>query len=238
MLDATPTAQDPQSLRNVLGSRILEFHQNQWSRGPSAPSGSSVGSFSHAVRARENCAEAPDGIDVWRYDFPPAANQSIDDLHVRTPESPQWTGIFGCARGGHVEVFPWPGANALVVAASNALYIVDPDTPERFSGIPAPIGITDVIFDEEAREMFVADSLRIYSFSVEGLLRWVSEPLEGYTAHFLACKGRVLAVEVKQPVPGIEDMHDLVMRLRTEDGTILRSRFRQVQSHWMRKGAA
>jgi hypothetical protein len=139
-----------------------------------------------------------------------------------------------------VDVLTWPAANAVVVAAANALYIVAPDRPEQFSGFAAPIEIDDIIFDESAQHMFVADSIRIYAFSSDRLLRWISEPLDGYDARFRGCGGRVLAVELKRcrPGPEGEEAAPSVIRLRTEDGTILRSRFRIVHGNWLKSGAA
>jgi hypothetical protein len=206
-----------------------------------AKSMSSTNGFWPAVRARETYAGAHEGIDVWKYAFPLTANQPVEDLQVRcTAHWGEWTGIFGCARGRHVEVLMWPAANAVVVAAANALYIVDPNTPGQFNGLVAPVEINDVIFDEFARNMFAADSLRIYAFSSDRLLQWISEPLGGYGARFRGCGGRVLAVELKQDVPEsvYEEAAPSVIRLRTEDGTILRSRFRLAHSYWLKSGAA
>lgn len=203
--------------------------------------------FLRAVRARESCADAPGGVEVWKYAFPLAANQPVEDVHVRFvtaagapgPYGTQWTGIFECARGRHVEVLAWPAANAIVVAAANAVYIVDPSIPEQFSGFAAPVEINGVTFDELAQHMFVADSLRIYAFSSDRLFQWISEPLDGYGAHFRGCGGRVLAVELTQsePEPESEEVAPSVIRLRTEDGTILRSRFRLAHRYWMKSAA-
>jgi hypothetical protein len=194
------------------------------------------------VRARESCAESPAGIEVWKHTLPLAASQPVDDIHVRftTSRDTRWTGIFECARSRHVGVLPWPAAKAVVVAAANAVYIVDPDNPQQFSGLAAPVEINDVIFDESARHMFVADSLRMYAFSPDRLLQWISEPLDGYGAHFRGCRGRVLAVQLKhyELQPEYEEETPSLIRLRTEDGTILRSRFRLARKYWLRSGAA
>ncbi len=197
--------------------------------------------FIDAVHARENCVDTPQGVEVWKYSFPLAASQPVEDMHVRDTTGNQWIGVFECARGRHVDVFPWPAANALVIAAANALYIVDPNQPEYLSGFAAPVEITDVTFDETGENMFVADSLRIYAFSSDRHFRWISEPLEGYGAHFRGCRGRVLAVEVTQPeleVDGGEEAPPSLVRLRTEDGTILRSRFRLVRRYRTKSLAA
>ena len=91
--------------------------------------------FLHAVRAREYCAsDAPGGVEVWKYSFPLTDSRLVDDIHVRFEtagsapglKGPQWIGIFECATARHVDVIPWPAANAIVVAAANAVYIVDP----------------------------------------------------------------------------------------------------------------
>jgi hypothetical protein len=201
--------------------------------------------FLRAVRAREYCADAPGGVEVWKYAFPVAAHEPVEDIHVRhehgryTRRAP-WTGIFECARGRHVEVLPWPAANAIVVAAANAVYIVDPAAPEQFSGLAAPVEINGVTFDESAQHMFVADSLRVYAFSSDRRFRWISEPLDGYDVRFRGCGRRVLAVEIKQSEPGPdgEEAAPSVIRLRTEDGTILRSRFRLVHDYWVNNAAA
>jgi hypothetical protein len=184
--------------------------------------------FLHAVRG---------GGDVWRYSFPLDANRSVEDVYVRFAH---WTGIFGCAPGRHVDVLTWPAANAIVVAAASAVYIVDPGTPEQFSGFAAPTEINGVTFDESGRQMFVADSLRIYAFSPDRLLQWISEPLDGYGARFRGCGGRVLAVELRDSELELEgeDAAPSVIRLRTEDGTILRSRFRLARRYWEKSSAA
>ena len=201
--------------------------------------------FLRAVHAREYCADAPDGVEVWKYTFPLAGHGPVDDIHVRCrhvryTRGAQWTGIFECARGRHVEVLPWPAANAIVVAAANAVYIVDPAAPERFSGLAAPVEITGVTFDESAQHMFVADSLRVYAFSSDHHFRWISEPLDGYDARFRGCGGRVLAVQIKQcePGPDGEEAVPSMIRLRTEDGTILRSRFRLAHDYRLNNAAA
>jgi hypothetical protein len=229
--------------RGVLdsfASRLLDFQKVNW---PPHPSAANEDKFFHAVHARENSADTPAGVEVWKYAFPLASNEPVDDLHVRftTPGTAggPWTGIFECARRRHVNVLTWPEAKAVVVAAANAVYIVNPDAPEKFSGFAAPVEITDITFDESAQHMFVADSLRIYAFSSDRIFRWISEPLDGYGARFRGCGGRVLAVEVKQsePEPEVEEAAS-VIRLRTEDGTILRSRFRMVHRYWQNSGAA
>jgi len=204
--------------------------------------------FLRAVRAREYCAAAPGGVEVWKYAFPLGANQPVEEIHVRrgiAGSAPglhgiQWTGVFECARSRHLEVLSWPVANAVVVAAANAVYIVDPRIPEQFSGFVAPVEISGVTFDESSQHMFVADSLRVYAFSSDRLFRWISEPLGGYGARFCGCGGRVLAVELKQCGPELEGKEEApsVVRLRTEDGTILRSRFRLARHYWMKSAAA
>jgi hypothetical protein len=232
----------PNTFPESLASRLLDFHKTQARRTTNG------GGFSHAVRACERCADAPGGVEVWKYAFPLAANQPVEDLRVRCTTAAgwlglrdtQWTGIFACARGRYVDVLPWPAANAVVVAAANAVYIVDPRIPEQFSGFAARVEINDVTFDELGEHLFVADSRRIFAFSSDRLFRWISEPLEGYGARFRRCGGRVLTVELKQfgPDPEGEEAAPLVIRLRTEDGTILRSRFRLVHRYWEKSGAA
>jgi hypothetical protein len=229
--------------KNVLDSfalRLQDFQKTHWPR-ISATNGDK---FLRAVHAREKCADAPEGVEVWKYAFPLAANRPVDDLHVRFTTAAgadaPWTGIFECARRRHVNVLLWPAANAVVVAAANAVYIVDPSAPEKFSGFAAPVEITDVTFDESARHMFIADSVRIYAFSSDRLLQWMSEPLDGYGARFRGCGGRVLAVELRESEPGPEgeEAAPSVIRVRTEDGTILRSRFRLAHRYWLNSGAA
>jgi hypothetical protein len=204
--------------------------------------------FLRAVRTREHYAAAPGGVEVWKYALPPGANQPVEEIHVRRrtegsapgPNGAQWTGVFECARGRHLEVLSWPAANAVVVAAANAVYIVDPGVPEQFSGFVAPVEINDVTFDESAQHMFVADSLRVYAFSSDRLFRWMSEPLDGYGARFCGCGRRVLAIELKQCGPELdrEEEAPSIVRLRIEDGTILRSRFRLAHHYWMKSAAA
>ncbi len=197
--------------------------------------------FLRAVRAREYGADAPNGVEVWKYAFPLAANQPVDYITVRSGAAGQeWTGVFECARGRHLEVIPWAAANSIVVAAANAVYIVNPGSPQLFSGCVAPVEINDITFDESAQHMFVADSVRIYAFSSDRLFRWMSEPLEGYGARFCGCRQRVLAVEVVpyQTDPDEDEAPPSVVRLRTEDGTILRSRFRLARRYRMMNAAA
>ena len=126
---------------------------------------------------------------------------------TRTP----WIGVFECARSRHLEVLFRPAANAVVVTAANAVYIVDPGIPEQFSGFIAPVEINGV-----------------------------TEPLDGYGARFCGCGGRVLAVELKQCGPELENEEEApsVVPLRTEDGTILRSRFRLARHYWKKSAAA
>jgi hypothetical protein len=201
--------------------------------------------FLRAVRAREYYAEAPDGVDVWKFAFPIAAHQPLEDVHVRirtagAARDNGWVGSFECARGRHIDVIPWPAANAVVVAAANGVYIVDPAHPEQFNGFAAPVEINGVMFDESGRHMFVAESLRVYAFSSDKLFRWMSEPLDGHGVRFRGCGGRVLAIEVRhaEPEPDSEESSPSLVRLRTEDGTILRSRFRRGHRYWAKRTAA
>jgi hypothetical protein len=193
--------------------------------------------YLHAVHAREYTAAAPDGAEVWKYAFPLHSSDEVDDVHIR---SGSWTGVFECAHAHHLEVLPWENAHALVVAAANAVYIVDPRNPELFSGVDAPIGISGVTFDESREHMFVADSLRVYAFSSDRLFRWISEPLEGYDAHLQSCGRSVLAVELRplSPTPDGAEPPPAVIRLRTEDGTILRPRFGRSSRSFTRPAAA
>lgn len=241
----TALSHHSEGVLDSFAARFLDFHKAE-------PHGTLATAdeerFLRAVHARENCAEAPAGIEVWLYGFPINANQPVEDIHVRCTggdvgtgrQAAGWTGIFECARGRHVDVLTWPAANAIVVAAANAIYIVDPSHPEQFSGLAAPVEITDVTFDESGQHMFVADSLRIYAFTADRRLRWMSEPLDGYDARFVGCGGRVLAVQLKQSEPGRdgEEAAPSVIRLRTEDGTVLRSRFRLAHSYWVKSRAA
>jgi hypothetical protein len=198
--------------------------------------------FLRPVRAHEHCAAAPGGVEVWKYALPRGANQAVEEIHVRrrTAAGTQWTGVFECAPGRHVEVLSWPAANAVVVAAANAVYIVDPDIPDRFSGLVAHVEINDFTFDESAQHLFVADNLHVYAFSADRVFRWMSEQIDGYGARFCGCGGRVLAVEVKQCGLELEGEEEApsVVRLRIEDGTILRSRFRLARHYWMKSAAA
>jgi hypothetical protein len=182
-------------------------------------------------------------VEVWKYAFAFPSSQPAEDVHVRlkNADGTRWIGIFECARGRHVDVIPWPEANAVVVVAANAVYIVDSSAPDQFSGFAAPVEVNGITFDESARHMFVAESLRVYAFSCDRHLKWISEPLDGYDARFCGCGGRVLAVKVRQAdVHGVEldEAEPSVMRLRTEDGTILRSRFRLAHQYWMKRAAA
>ncbi len=213
---------------------------------------SNANSFLGAVRVDEHNADRPVGTEIWRYAFPLAWDEPVEDVPVRLssaagaePNGSNWMGMFECARSRHVDVLPWPAANAIVVAAANALYIVDPRTPQQFSGLAALAAITGVTFDESARHMFVAESLRIHAFSSARHLLWVSEPLDGYDARFRACGRRVLTVELQQAeqAHGSEERYPeegcpSVVRLRIEDGTVLRSRFRQVRDYWRKSMAA
>jgi hypothetical protein len=169
--------------------------------------------------------------------FPSSPNHSLEDLHVgvTTPDGASetpgpWIGLFQRAHRQHVSALPWPAANAVVVAA--ALYIVDPSRPETFSGFAAPVGIIEVIFDESAQHMLVADSLRINAFFSDRHFQWISKPVGGYEARFRGRRRRVLAVEIKQNESELEgeQVAPSVIRLQIEDGTILRWRFRLVRS--------
>lgn len=198
----------------------------------------------HAWRICEKAAEQGGSTETWKYAFAVRPDQSVSDLYIRLTDvgfSParkccQWQGAFSIASGRHVDVLPWPAASAIVVAAANALYIVDPDTPEQFSGFAAPVEINAFTFDESAQHLFIADSLRIYAFSSDRVFRWISEPLNGYGARFRGCRQRMLTVEVKKSKPGLdcEELTPSLIRLRIEDGTILRSRFRIVQNYLSR----
>lgn len=196
-----------------------------------------VNEYLRAVHAREYTAKAPAGAEVWKYAFPLHASDDLDDIHVRAGV---WTGVFECARGRNLDVLSWENAHALVVAAANAVYIVDPRNPELFSGVEAPVGISGVTFDESREHMFVADSLRVYAFSSDRLFQWISEPLDGYDAHLRGCGGRVLAVELRplEATPDGEEPPPAVIQLRTDDGTILRPRFRRGGRQWQRTAAA
>jgi hypothetical protein len=194
--------------------------------------------FLPAIRRGEYSVENPQGIEVWKYDFPLVGSWPVEEIQVRYGINPPgsehgsvWTGVFKCAPARHVEVIPWAKANAVVIAAANAVYIVDPEEPSEFTGVAAPVEITGITFDESGEHMFVADSLRIYAFTSDRHFKWISEPLEGYGAKFCGCGGRVLAVEVTPAAASLESDESpapVLLRLRTEDGTILRSRFRRV----------
>jgi hypothetical protein len=230
----------PRNFLESFASRLPKFlTEIQGTRNMSAVNGDRS---LEAVRAREYSAEAPDGIEVWKYSFPLPANDPVEDVHVRFRSQDTgalWTGVFECARGRHVDVVPWTQADAIVVVAANAIYIVDPRFPEKFNGVAAPVEITGITFDETGRHMFVAESLRVYAFSSDGRFRWISEPFDGYGARFRGCGGRVLAVEINpaEPDPDGEPVEPSLIRLRTEDGTILRSRFRLAHRYRFRPAA-
>jgi hypothetical protein len=186
----------------------------------------------HAVRVREH---------EWRYAFPPAGGEAEarEDVRVRCASS-AWTGFFSCTPGRRLEILTWPAARAIVVAAASGLYIVDPELPEEFAGFAAPVGLTGVTFDETGAHLFAADSLRVYAFSADRKFRWISEALDGYGARFCGCGGRVVAVEVTPFKWGLEEDEEerIVVRLRAEDGTALRSRFSIAYRYWRRNQAA
>jgi hypothetical protein len=198
--------------------------------------------ISQAVRVQEDDLQENTDGNVWKYALPPGATHPTEDLRVRFRLTDnlknQWTGLFECASRRQVKILHWPEASSIVVAASNALYIVDPSRPGQFSGFVAPIEINDVAFDESRRNMFIAESLRIYAFSADGVFRWISEPLGGYGARFASCHGRVLTVEIKQSDRNGEHEFSSQLRLRTEDGTLLRSRFRLARGHREKSAAA
>ena len=193
--------------------------------------------YLQAVHAREFTVTAPDGAEVWKYAFPLHCEGGLDDIHIRAGA---WVGVFECAHGRNLDVIPWEKAHSLVVAAANAVYIVDPGNPEVFSGVDAPVGISGVTLDESAEHMFVADSLRVYAFSSDRHFQWISEPLEGYDAHLRGCGDSILAVELRplQSTPDAEERPASIVQLRTEDGTILRSGSRRGNRHWQRTAAA
>jgi hypothetical protein len=182
-------------------------------------------------------------VPAWKYSFPLGARQPVDDICVHCALTERsgapliWTGFFECARGRHLEILTWPEANAIVIAAMNALYIVNPNTPDRFIGFAAPIEIDGVAFDESGRHMFAAESLRVYCFSSDHLFRWISEPLDGYGAHLLTCRQGVLLVRVLQYEQDPDrDSASSLIRLRAEDGTLVRSRLHMAR-FWRRGGA-
>jgi hypothetical protein len=177
--------------------------------------------------------------EAWRYAFSLGAVQSAEDIRISFSGGAQpWTGLFECARNRQMKVLQWPEASSIVVAASNALYIVDPSRPQQFRGFVAPVEINDLTFDESGRHLFVAESLRIHAYSADRNFLWISEPLDGYGARFAGCHGRVLLVEIKQSDRAGEYESSSQIRLRTEDGTILRSRFRLAQRHKEKSVAA
>jgi hypothetical protein len=184
-----------------------------------------------------------DRPNAWKYAFPPGgAYQSLEEVCVRLDnvrcEPSPWIGLFECERGRHVEILTWPAANAVVVAAANALYVVDPASPDQVTGFTAPVEITGVTFDETAQHMFVAESLRIYSFSADRLFRWISEPLGGYGAHLCGCRQGELAVEIRQWQADLEnESAPSLIRVRTEDGTIVRPYFSLAGFHRHRRAA-
>jgi hypothetical protein len=188
------------------------------------------------------CLRASDGHEVWKYAFPLGATQPTEDIRIRfSPagdSSNQWTGLFERAQRRKAKIFLWPEASAIVVAASNAVYIVDPSKPEQFSGFAAPVEINDITFDASGQHMFVAESLRIYAFTADRIFRWISEPLGGYGARFASCHGGVLLVEIKQSDREGEHEFSSQIRMRTEDGKVLRSRFRLARRHREKSVAA
>lgn len=198
-----------------------------------------------AVHAREYNSNAPNGIDVWKYGYPMPSNHVLQDVLVRLISPPDlpagvapWIGVFECARGRHVDVVPWPEAEAVVVSAANAAYIVNPRSPEQFTGFSAQVEINGIAFDEGNEHLYIAESLRVHAFSKDRRLRWISEPLDGYDARLCGCSGRIVAVEVKHDGVSEDDPQTSVIRLRAEDGTILRSRFRLARHHWLHRAAA
>jgi hypothetical protein len=166
----------------------------------------------------------------WSYHF---SATNGDELRVSLPG--QWTGLFAYAPGQRLEVLWWSGGNAIVVAVGNAIYIVDPDTPEDVAGFEGLTTITDLMVDESSGQLFVADQLRVHAFSLDRKLRWVSEALGGYDVQFAGCGGRVIVVQVTSSE---DDETRETVKLRAEDGTVLRSRFRVAQKHWRRNQAA
>src|SRR6202012_3840474 len=112
-----------------------------------------------------------------------------------------------------VEGVRGPPADAMVVSAANAVYIVNPRNPELFTGFAAPVEITGLMFDETGEHMFISESLRVYAFSSDLRLRWISEPLEGYGMRLCGCAGRVVAVEVKQDDPERDEGQTTIVRL-------------------------
>lgn len=204
--------------------------------------------FLQAVRTREYCCDLPaDGIAVWKYALPLPANEPVESLEVHCRSGSlgpslgdtDWVGIFECVRDRHVEVIPWAAANAIVVAAANTLYIVNPQIPQQFTGLTAAAGINGITFDEAGEQMFIADGIRLYAFSSNRRFKWMSEPIDGYIARFCGCGRRVLAVEVRQCHADLDAQEESsIMRLRTEDGTILRSRFRLAHRYRMMNTAA
>ncbi|HXE62198.1 MAG TPA: hypothetical protein VN519_01590 [Bryobacteraceae bacterium] len=146
-----------------------------------------------------------------------------------------WTGLFPYSPGQRIDVMWWRAAHALVVVVGNGIYIVDPLTPQDFAGFEGLTTINDLIVDESTGYLFAADRLRVHAFSPDRKPRWISEAFGGYDARFVGCGGRVVALEM---TPFEDDDAREIVRLRAEDGTVLRSRFRVAQKHWRRNQAA
>jgi hypothetical protein len=168
-----------------------------------------------------------------RYAWPTSGNFARHELVVRLFEDgrTRWAGIFECALARHLDILLWPEANALVVLAANALYLVNTAHPDDFSGFAAEIEIRQALFDDGRERLFVADSRRIHAWSRNRKLLWVSPALDGYDAVISHCLHGVLTIEYKEDIEVPEDREPprATVQLRAEDGTLVR---------WRRPGGA
>ena len=175
----------------------------------------------------------------WRYAFPLPSRNPVEEIHVRCEQAGvRWNGLFQCASRGQLNVTTWPGTNTIIVAAVDALYIVDPVHPEHFGGFSAPVEINNFIFDESAEHVFVAESLRLYCFSAIGHFRWISPSLGGYGTRLLSCHDGLVLAESNRDEDLETESAPFPTRVRVEDGTILRTLSAPGWARWRKLPAA
>ena len=196
--------------------------------------------FQGAVRAREYSGAVPGGVEVWKYALPLGANQPVEEMHVRKREHTD-----GSASSNAPAAGIWmscPGRRQMRSWLRRPMPCTSWIRPPPNNSAVSSRRLRSTALSSTNRRSTCSSPIACASmhFPSDRLFRWISEPLDGYGARFRGCGGRVLAVELKQCGPELdcEEEAPSVVRLRTEDGTILRSRFRLARHYWMKNAAA
>ncbi len=153
-----------------------------------------------------------------RYAYAGSDTCSVEDLSIRfiNPDGRFWSGTFESARGGHIEIMSWPEAESVVFVAVNALYIIDWSDPAIFCGFAAQTRINNVMFDEQGRRLFVAESRAVHAYDCNRNLLWISNVLDGFDdTTLMNCEDSVLTISVKEET----GLPRWSIQLREKDGT-------------------